>query len=91
MNATEIKANIRNKGFSCALLAETLDTTPNAISGVINRHTTSKRIATAISKVLDTPIAEVFPDIPAYVEPARVKNKKIREQKSQELAMLLAS
>jgi Ner family transcriptional regulator len=91
MNATEIKAAIRQKGFSSALIAETLKTSPNAVSGVINRHTTSKRIAAAIAKIIDKPVTEIFPDVITYTDPAHIKNEKMRTQKGKELAMLLAS
>ncbi|GLX86346.1 hypothetical protein tloyanaT_25990 [Thalassotalea loyana] len=91
MNGTEIKAEIRQKGYTLALIAETLKTNPPAVSGVINRHTTSKRIASAICKILDKPLSEVFPDVPTYVDPANERNKANKEAKRQELETLLAS
>jgi len=91
MNSTEIKAEIHKKGFSCAMLAETLGTTPNAVSGVINRHTTSTRIASAIAKIIDKPVTDVFPDVATYTGSFHSRVKQERIARAEELALLLAS
>jgi lambda repressor-like predicted transcriptional regulator len=91
MKPYEIKAEIHNKGFSCAMLARTLGTSPNAISGVINRHTTSTRIATAIAKVVGKPVTEVFPDVGTYDGSTKSMMKQQRVERAEELRQLLAS
>jgi lambda repressor-like predicted transcriptional regulator len=91
MEPQEIKALIREKGFSLALIAEQINKSPNALSGVIHRRTTSTVIASAIAKVIGLPITQVFPDVRTYTNPVHLRDKKLRKQKSEELAMLLAS
>ncbi|MBL4831623.1 MAG: helix-turn-helix domain-containing protein [Aliivibrio sp.] len=91
MEPEKIKAIIREKGFSLVLIGEELGKTPNAVSAVINRHTTSTYIATAIAKIIGKTITEVFPDVVTYNNPVQLRNREQRMRKSQELRQLLAS
>lgn len=88
MKPEEIKAVIHRKGFTIQMIGETLQTTPTSVGAVINRATTSKRIATAVAKIVGKPLAEVFPDVEAYFAAERKRQLKIAKQA--ELQQLLA-
>ncbi|MAD76920.1 MAG: transcriptional regulator [Rheinheimera sp.] len=85
MQPLEIKAQLKTKGYSIAMIARALGKSPTTISSVINRYTTSVDVAEKLSKILDKPLIEVFPDVETY---ARAHSK---EQKQAELEQLLAS
>lgn len=90
MEAEAIKQALYNKGFSFALLGQALGIKSNVVSGVCHRRTVSKTTAEAIAKVLEKPVAEVFPDVESYRKPSLPKGKA-RDAKQAELKQLLAS
>ncbi|WP_418608869.1 helix-turn-helix domain-containing protein [Pseudoalteromonas sp. US3C1013] len=89
MNHEEIKAAIYEKGYTLAMIAECINKHPSHISSIIHRRNTSSVIAKAIAKVIDKPVEQVFPDVPAY----RCKQKKAAtlNQRKAELAALFSS
>ncbi|WP_105198980.1 helix-turn-helix domain-containing protein [Pseudoalteromonas sp. T1lg10] len=87
MNATEIKQALIKKGYSLSIVASVLGVSLAHVSSVVNRHTTSNRIAAAIAKVIEKDVNEVFPDVDAYKN--RGQARIDREQKCQELQQLL--
>ncbi|GAB2927595.1 hypothetical protein [Rheinheimera gaetbuli] len=90
MEATAIKQALYAKGFSFAMIGEALGKGANVVSGVCYRRTTSKDVATAIAKVLDKPVTEVFPDVESYRK-GRLPKGNARAAKQAELMHLLAS
>ena len=85
MNPKEIKAKLESSGFSIAMIARALQKSPNTVSGVINRHTTSTEVANGLSKILKTPVTELVPDVPTYSKP------HLHEKKQSEILELLNS
>jgi lambda repressor-like predicted transcriptional regulator len=63
MKTEEIKEALRNQGLTYSMVAEASDLTVPYISSIITRATTSMRVATIISKVIDKPVEEVFPEM----------------------------
>ncbi|WP_027670067.1 helix-turn-helix domain-containing protein [Rheinheimera baltica] len=90
MEATAIKQALYDKGYSFAMIGEALDVNANVVSGVCYRRTTSKGVATAIAKVLEKPVTEVFPDVDSYRK-GRLPKGNARTAKQAELQQLLAS
>lgn len=91
MTGSEIIKAIRAKGFTLTLLAEASGAQLSTVSGVVHRHTTSKRIAVNICKVLGKPVDEVFADVETYTNPAYITSRLQKEEKRLELDLLLAS
>lgn len=91
MTGAEILKAIRDKGYTLTLIAEVSGTSLGTASGVVHRHTTSKKIATNICKVIGKPLTEVFADVPTYTNPAYITSKREKEEKRAELQQLLAS
>lgn len=90
MKAEAIKQALHAKGFTFSMIANELGMTPNMISGVCYRRTTSKNAANAIAKILGKPVTEVFPDIASYRKPGLPTGISL-EAKRAELRELLAS
>lgn len=90
MEAAAIKQALYAKGYSFAMIGEALEVNSNVVSGVCYRRTTSKAVATAIAKVLDKPVTEVFPDVDSYRK-GRLPKGNARAAKQAELQQLLAS
>ncbi|GEA12702.1 hypothetical protein KUL49_30770 [Alteromonas sp. KUL49] len=88
MTPTEIKAELNQRGYSIALLAEVLNKTPVAVGAVINRKLVAKPTAESISKAIGKDVSEVFPDVPSYHTPCRAAT---REQKKIELQKQLSA
>ncbi|KZN57622.1 hypothetical protein N473_07030 [Pseudoalteromonas luteoviolacea CPMOR-1] len=64
MKAIEIKHALSKKGLNLSMIAEALEVKRSAVSNVVNGKSKSHRIAQAISKVIDKPLKEVFPEYP---------------------------
>lgn len=82
MLALEINNGLSLKGVNAAMIAEALKVKPASVSQVISRHSDSKRIATAIAKILEKPVEDVFPDKPQYhagYSRAAVRTSKVNE------------
>lgn len=90
MKAQEIKQAIKLKGYSLSMLADALDVNLATVSGVVCGHTQSRRVANAISKLLDKPVEEIFPNVESYSRPKFLKGA-LRQQGVEELKQLLAS
>lgn len=88
MTPDEIKAELNQRGYSIALLAEVLKKTPVAVGAVINRKLIAKPTAESISKAIGKDIKEVFPDVPSYHTPCKAA---AREQKKIELQKQLSA
>lgn len=75
MHANEIYANLAEKMISARMIADALGVTNQSVSEVIRNGRGSRRIAEAISKVIQKDLIEVFP----YYVP----NMKRQERMSQ--------
>lgn len=87
MDHNEIKAAIYEKGYTLAMVAECINKRPSHVSSIIHRRNTSSVIANAIAKVLDLPVEQVFPDVPAYR--CKAKQEATLNERKAELAALL--
>ena len=85
MKPEEIKAEIQARGFTYQMIGKELGVPSSTISAVVLRNSTSTRIADALSKILQKPISEIFPDVKTYERKAK------RPAKQQELSKILAS
>lgn len=61
MEASEIYAELREKGVSARMIAEVLGVANQSVSDVIRNGRGSRRIAEAVSTVLEKPLEQVFP------------------------------
>lgn len=86
MKAEEIKEALRSQGLTYSMVAEASDLTVPYISSIITRATTSMRVATIISKVIDKPVEQVFPEM--FI--SKVTDEK-RQQVVEQLRQRLAS
>lgn len=85
MKPHEIKAELKARGYTLAMVARAIDRSPNTVSGVINRHITSNFIAEKLAKAIGKPVDEVFPEVSTYA------NIREQNEKQAELQQLLAS
>ncbi|KZX01018.1 hypothetical protein JL49_08180 [Pseudoalteromonas luteoviolacea] len=89
MKPTEIKQAISNKGYTLSMIADAMSVKPSAISSVVNGTGRSKRIAQAISKIIDKPIESIFPNVSSYTQPAEIAKGEKRKQCVTELRQML--
>ena len=61
MHPEQIKAAMRMKGITCAVIADDLGVSGSMVSRVISRETTSARVAKRIAQVVGKPVEELFP------------------------------
>ncbi len=64
MHAEEIKATIRMKGITPAMIAQELDVTQQTVSGVIHGKGKSKRIQKRIAEIAGLSIEAMWPPVP---------------------------
>ncbi|GJM12774.1 MAG: hypothetical protein DHS20C12_11770 [Pseudohongiella sp.] len=82
MKAAEIRAGLLAKGLTYTSIANILNVSQVAVSGVAHRTKTSHRIAVAICTALDKSTSEVFPDCDCYQRPLFTKSEiTLAEQK----------
>ena len=62
MHHEDIKAAMRKQGITQADLARHLKVTEQAISNVLRGSVTSERIASAVSKLINRPVNEIWPE-----------------------------
>ncbi|MDN7136388.1 helix-turn-helix domain-containing protein [Pseudidiomarina terrestris] len=89
MTPDEIKAEIIKKGFSLTMIADVLGKSPSMVSKVVNGSATSLLIADCISRILDRPIHEVFPNLYDESFAKTYKTSKSYKAKKEELKELL--
>ena len=65
MHPEQIKAAMRMKGVTPAVLAERLKISKSTMSQVIAGRSVSARVRGAIAKVIGTPVATIWPPDPA--------------------------
>lgn len=61
MHPQEIKAALRIKGITCAVIADDLGVTRSIVSRVINQQTTSQRIAGHVANLLGKRVEDLWP------------------------------
>ena len=61
MHPELIKAQIRMKGISCAVIADELGVTHATVSAVLHGQRTSARVARRIAEVVGLPVATLWP------------------------------
>lgn len=61
MHPEEIKAEMRMKGVTPAMLCDELDVAASSMSQTISGHIKSKRIQARISEIVGKPITEIWP------------------------------
>lgn len=61
MHPEQIKAELRMRGYTLSALADKLGITPCVVSQVVAGYRTSVPVKEAISRLLDKPIAEIWP------------------------------
>ncbi|WP_440053350.1 helix-turn-helix domain-containing protein [Pseudoalteromonas sp. T1lg65] len=91
MKPSEIKQAIASKGYSLSMVAEALSISLATVSGVVCGHTQSRRVANALSKIIDKPVCEIFPDVQAYQSLSVPRGAINRERGVAQLQQLLAS
>ncbi len=86
MTPLQINTALRKKGFDQTAIALALGCSPSLISKTINRRAVSRRVAVAISKILELPAREVFPEYDGFEQ----ITPDLREQQKTRLKKLLA-
>jgi lambda repressor-like predicted transcriptional regulator len=76
MHPELIKAELRMKGITPAVLAETLDLHYSTVSQVIRGVGTSARVKKAIAKVLGKAVAEIWPPKSSVLRRVKASNNK---------------
>jgi lambda repressor-like predicted transcriptional regulator len=61
MHPEEVKAALRMRGITQAILAEAHGVTRTAVRAVIVGQSKSQRIQEAISRVIDKPVSDIWP------------------------------
>jgi lambda repressor-like predicted transcriptional regulator len=62
MHPEEIKAALRIKGFTQAILADELEVAASSVSQAITGHIRSERIQKRISEIIGKPVKTIWPD-----------------------------
>lgn len=75
MDSRNILEALQAKGINFSIVAEAIGVSTNMVSSVASRKATSRRVAKAISKAIDLPIEQVFPDKPDYHSPVPRQTK----------------
>jgi len=76
MDNETMKSELRKKGYSMAMIASALHCSPGNVQQVVSRANHSHRVATAIALVLELPVEEAFPDVPAYKDVKHFTNSR---------------
>jgi hypothetical protein len=66
LSSDEILKQLKAAGYSSGIIADVVEVHASSVIQVINRSTTSKRIAEVICNAIKKPISEVFADKPQY-------------------------
>ncbi|WP_194757301.1 hypothetical protein [Aliidiomarina indica] len=66
MDKNQLKKELAHLGYDFSMLAQALGRSPSLISKVAGRQAKSRLVAEAFAKLLDRPVAEIFPDVPEY-------------------------
>lgn len=75
MHHEDIKAALRKRGVSQLDLANELEVSPSVITAVISGRSGSRRVSEAISKIVEVPLAVLWPA--RYAPPAKADLKAI--------------
>jgi len=75
MKFDQIKQELQAKSCSISIIARVLGKSHSAVRQVAMGQNTSREIATAISKALELPIRDVFPNTPSYHQAVMFKTK----------------
>jgi hypothetical protein len=87
MNYEEIKSALDERGYNVSAAAEVLGKSRTMLTLVAQRKETSRKVAVALAVLIDRPIEEVFPDVPAYHEdPKAERKRKVAEGRKKLLA-----
>lgn len=78
LTAAEIRQALSKDEIVLADLAEVFQCSKTHISNVISRHTSSKKIAEAICKLINKPMTEVFGDVELYFSVPNVEQRRAR-------------
>jgi Ner family transcriptional regulator len=79
LTAAEIRAALSKDEIALSDLAEALNCSKTHISNVICRHTSSKKIAEAICKLLNKPMSEVFGDVEHYFTISNAQQRRVNK------------
>lgn len=80
MDHQEIKAALAEKGFSLKAASQAMNRSYLQLYNTTKRKAKSKYVAQSIAVLLDTSVAEVFPDCPEYYQNADdIMNKRISD------------
>lgn len=78
MNYQEIKQALDKQGYNVAAAAKVLGKTSSHINQVGQRKMKSRMVAIGLAALIEKPVEEVFPDIPAYhKDPKAEREKKV--------------
>lgn len=75
MNYKQIHNALKDKGLSWLAAAEAIGCTYQHLLNICARRAQSLRVAKAISVLIETPVEEVFPDVPRYQEDRKAERK----------------
>lgn len=67
MHPEQIKAAIRMKGMTAAMIADDLEVSQSSVSHVINKRSHSERIEEFIAILIEKPREELFPRKPSLL------------------------
>ncbi len=70
MDYTEIHNAVKAVGLTWATAARSIGCSPSNLMGVAKRRANSRPVAQRLALLIDKPLSEIFPDVPAYAEPA---------------------
>ena len=88
MKAKEIKQAIAAEGYTLSMIAEALGVKLATVSHTVNGHSKSLKVASCISRVINKPLAEVFPNHEGIIKRSTLKEKSAAVS---EIRQLLAS
>lgn len=61
MRPKRIKAELKKRGYTLTMVAESIGRSPSLLSKVVSGEATSLEAARAVAKAIDKPLEEVFP------------------------------
>lgn len=73
MHPADIQAALKKRGYSMADIGTALEVDRGAVYKVVHDKSRSRKIANAISKIIDKPVEEIWPD--AYPDVYRRKRR----------------
>lgn len=90
MTPKRIKAELKKRGYTLTMVAESIGRSPSLLSKVVSGEATSLEAARAVAKAIDKPLEEIFPGNYRTADHRGYKQTEEYQKKLAELRKLLS-